>query len=58
MAGDEIGVKMGEDDVGDAQSPGSRFLEVGLDVALGIDDDSLLDLSSPIRYEACERQPR
>ena len=39
MAGDEVGVEVGEEDVADGESVMGGGVEVLLDVALGVDDD-------------------
>jgi hypothetical protein len=38
VAGDEVGVKMRQDDVPDRQVMGNGELEILIDVALGVDD--------------------
>ena len=39
MAGDEVGVKMGEEDVADLEAEFPGVGQVLLDIALGVDDD-------------------
>ena len=58
VPGDEIGVKVREEDVRDPQAVLAGERQVLIDVALRIDDGGRLRRSSPTRYEACARQFR
>ena len=59
VAGDEVRVEVGEEDVRDREAMLVGEREVLPDVALRVDDRGRAAIcSSPIRYEACARQLR
>ena len=58
MAGNEVGVKVRQEHVRDAQAVFLGIGDILVDVALGVDDGGRVRPSSPMRYEACARQFR
>jgi hypothetical protein len=58
VPGEKVGVKMGQEDVFDPISASRRVSQVQFDVSLRTTTAAVLDLSSVIRYEACDKQPR
>ena len=56
MAGDEIGVEMGQDDVLDGEPISRGEVEVLIDVTLRVDDRGDARRRSATRYDAWARQ--
>jgi len=58
MAGDEVRMKVGEEDVADLEAKFVGIVQVLLDIALGSTMMAVELSSSPSRYEAWARQPK